>query len=656
VVTNHALVTHAGLLASALLPAGSALSGANFLPLFHLGLLAEDLLLLLGCWMLARRFFSSPYAAFVVGVAAVGSAFAYDHAWLNVHSVFALPLLVELLHGALETGSRRKLFLAGNLAAIQALGAPPGAGLAAPLAALVYFAGRAYVLREPLLERIRGLGWTRRDLLPLAGVLLTALPVLLTAFWATGDLRSRSTAGGADARDILVYAGLSNLLRYADLLLGTTPSLDWSLYCGGLTVGLAIVGLLSSRREAVLRLAVALLAGLFALGLCVFLFTLAAPSLRPIPAPPFGTPVLRLVVVFLAGLGIQRLVEERRPEASRVAGRILFAASLLLALLSWAASMQPDSFRSALSVLVAGEPASSTATPALEPGTYRDRKLPSVASDLVGMSALTAALSGGILLAWGARPRVAPLALTLLLFLHPLDVFGWKFRMSWLETFPANTRQRELQRLEPARFPARRVASLNDVPRFAAFHAIARGWADPSYVPREDPAALAPGYWGADLAAPAGPEWMHPWDPGMAEPAGGERLQFFSAAQPVPEDPRERRLDPKDRRPLSYAVLAFHSDDLKLQVHAPGAGGWLLYADVWAEAWLATVNGTPREIAKGNGVYKAIPLDAGVNLVEFRYRSPLRTASFFIVGANALLWLLWAIGDAVRRAAWGGTP
>src|SRR5205814_719518 len=134
-------------------------------------------------------------------------------------------------------------------------------------------------------------------------------------------------------------------------------------------------------------------------------------------------------------------------------------------------------------------------------------------------------------------------------------------------------------------------------------HAIARGRANPDYAPREDPTALAPAYWGADLRV-AGAEWMRTWKPGAADFGSDDKLQLFSAAHPVPEDPRQCRLDPNDRLPMAVAVLGFHPNDLRLRIDAPIAGAWLLYADVWAAAWQASVNGTPREIAKANGVYK----------------------------------------------------
>jgi hypothetical protein len=65
------------------------------------------------------------------------------------------------------------------------------------------------------------------------------------------------------------------------------------------------------------------------------------------------------------------------------------------------------------------------------------------------------------------------------------------------------------------------------------------------------------------------------------------------------------------------------------------------------------VNGATRSIARGNLAGKALPLDAGTNLVEFRFRSPIRTLSFFLVALNSLAWLLWTL-RAVFLLAWHG--
>lgn len=582
VESGPALHGQAGILQSALLLAAPAVAGSSFLPIFHLGLFVEELLLLVGCWLLARRHFASPYTAFFVSVAALGSSFGLDNLALNVHSIYALPLILALVHDFLDSGSRAKLLLAGNLAAVQALGSPPGMGLAAPLVAAMYF----IVLRPPL----RAVAGRKSDAWVILAIAASWLPSIVTG-WGP-------SAAGSSPRDILVYAGLANPLRYLDFFIGATPSLDWSLYCGFLTMGFATVAILTGPRAAVIRALVALPLGLLLLGTALSLVSQG-------PAAPVGTPFVRLFVVFLAGVGVQRMLDAAESAPLLKSGRLLGVVALVLTIASLNASLN-SSLLIILLQLVSGEPSAATSSPALEPWTVRVGS--SLLPDLLGASALCAFLAAMLLLAWGSGRRAAPLAVTLILVLHPLDLFSWKFRMSWLETYRANPVQAAMQKLEPPPFPARQVASLKESPRFAEFHQVVRGHQNPQYVPR-------------------------------GEPTGAEAAAWHAAVSDGP---------PADRTNMACQVLEFTPNRVKLQVHAAEPGMALVYRDRFSPSWRATVNGEPREITDARPG-KQVRLDAGKNVVLFWVRAPLRTFAFLLVRLNALFWLLWILRAALRR-------
>src|SRR5262249_12804904 len=155
-------------------------------------------------------------------------------------------------------------------------------------------------------------------------------------------------------------AGLQNPLKLLDVLGGATPSLDWSLYCGALPLAFAIGAILTSDRGSVLRLAVALLVALLTLGGVLALF-------RVEPAPPARVPLFRLLLIFFAGAGFQRLLSEPRRDAARIGGGILLAGSLLLVLASWAAALKPEPLRDVLRLMVQEEAPASTASATLQP-------------------------------------------------------------------------------------------------------------------------------------------------------------------------------------------------------------------------------------------------------------------------------------------------
>lgn len=122
-------------------PLGQLFDGTNFLILFYLGVLLDELLLLVGVWLLARRYYGSPYTVFFVAVAAVGSCMWIDQFSFNLHSYYAAPMIIFLIHEFLEQGSRLKIFLASNLLLLHTMGNPPYMPLLTCLVIFFYFAG-----------------------------------------------------------------------------------------------------------------------------------------------------------------------------------------------------------------------------------------------------------------------------------------------------------------------------------------------------------------------------------------------------------------------------------------------------------------------------------------------------------------------------------
>ena len=77
----------------------------------------------------------------------------------------------------------------------------------------------------------------------------------------------------------------------------------------------------------------------------------------------------------------------------------------------------------------------------------------------------------------------------------------------------------------------------------------------------------------------------------------------------------------------------------------------MLYADAWHPGWEATVNGRRVPVRRGNLAYKAVQLEAGENVVRFRFRDPVRLAALRILHLNQILWvgaLLWLFWRLIR--------
>ena len=79
----------------------------------------------------------------------------------------------------------------------------------------------------------------------------------------------------------------------------------------------------------------------------------------------------------------------------------------------------------------------------------------------------------------------------------------------------------------------------------------------------------------------------------------------------------------------------------------------LVVADSSAPGWSARVDGRPTEVLVANGRVRAVALPAGVHTVTFDYVAPgFRTG--VRIGALALLLMVGAVADHVRRHRWAG--
>lgn len=407
------------LLQNALLLVAPSLQEGSFLPFFHLGMFLEELLLLLGVWLLGSKLFRSPQARFVVAAAALGSCLWIDHAAVNLLAFSALPLVLYLLHEFLEAKSRGALFLAAMLTVLQTMGRPPAFALLVPAAAALYWIGRAVLEGYPLRERLRSAGWSGKDAVVLGAPALVAVLILATAF------ERSSSRDGLTAGSLLAMAGLRNPLEYLDALLGLSPSLEATVFCGYFTLAFAILALIQAGLKKAFRLAGVVAGGLLALALLALLTAALLPIPFPSRTPTPGVALVRLVVIFLAGVGFERIRPD--PTAARPAARVLLLGAGAIALLTLLASMAVDVVSPTVRMLTIGLPPKAVSPLVSQPVLFQE---------LAGMSALMSGVAGGLLLLWSSGGRRAPLALALILFLHPLDVFGWKFRTTWMKSAP----------------------------------------------------------------------------------------------------------------------------------------------------------------------------------------------------------------------------
>lgn len=646
--------TQGGMFLHALLGLAPLFRGASFQALFTLGMLVDELILLVGMWCLTRRLFESPYAAFFSTAAAVGTCVWTDQVQFTFRLYYAIPLAMALLRRFLEDGSRGPLALVSNLLALQFLCSGVYVALLSGytllLSALVPLcldpAFRRRV-RAAIRPRAADAAWVLVFLATPALVFLALRPGLGDVLFHSPG---RNPDGSTSLDTFLRYGPAFDPLQLPDLLFDVLPGIDTALFSGALTLPLAGFALIARPGRAVLSMAVcALLLLFFSLGPLSFVATVTfylAPSMHYFRHVGLCMPLVKLFLVLLAGYGFQEAL--RRP---------FRPASLCLSLI--------------LAALAIGAGAA-----------YGLRVSPDARTHLLAAFVLLPLIAAAILRKPGA-----------LLTVHALGTFGWEIALYPLLTVPLDDRQTAMQCLQPPPYSVRRDGAYEFNERFRAFEPILRSRGvtydvlDTHFFVDAPESPFRQTFWmnpleDLALAAGAGPGTRRMGSrsrdlPALAKIIGRteDKLQCFSSAHVTPRSAIARTLaDPAfrgdllllegnggealpdggtERITVPTEVLQFDANSLTVRVRAPSTHPtpWLLYADCFHPGWSARVNGTEVRIEKAFLAYKAVPLRAGENHVEFRFRDPLREAVYRTVSVNALLWVAGILA-ATLRFAW----
>lgn len=685
-----------GLLPSLWPASGRFFAGTDCLALFYFGFFFNELLLLTGTWMLARRRFADPRTVFFVSAAVMGANLWIDQSG-NVALIAPLPLLLCWIHDFLERGSRLKLFLAAHVLCLQLVG-----GYGALLLALVlgiYFGAHAALFPSRWREWFSLLRPRRTDVLWAAGIaaaMLLPLAGLGRSEEVVFSSFGRSASGSVGLDSFLTYGGMLNPVRYLDAPLGLSPSLDVGVFCGTIPLGLAVLAVfLRPGRDVGHLLAVLLLVLLVSagfLGLTAALAYAWVPKMAYFRHVTLAATFVRFLLAFLAGYGFDRLAAGRLRGDRRiaVAGG---AAAVLAAGLAVLSFLPRESIASFMKVLETGHPGFSFRHDlAAGPG----------GSLLLGAAALAAAsLASALLAARSGRFPLAPLV-AFVLAANTVHLFGWKLAMFHGKTVRMTPEQQAMQRIGPIPYLPRRTEDPSTAPRYAALapalwpYGTEHSLADPYFfmdlpVPRarittwQRPLDELLRAWGAQplrdppvpLAAwsdnrlhlpgshPAIPRVVglsvdklqvfrraHRVSPGeetarlLRHPAFRGDLLFIPGTGPPPPD-----LSANDRLPSPCEVVEFDADHIVVRTRAP-EGAWLAYADVWHPRWKAEINGQPVAVERANLAYKAVPLRAGANVVTFRFEpDPSRVAYNRVLAGVLLSWTLLIAGLSVRAGA-----
>jgi len=699
-----------GVLSQALFHVGSLLPDVGVLTLFYSDVLLGEVMLLLGTWLWAKRLFPSVYARFFVVVGVLGSCVWYSQTYYNFGFYAALPLIIYLLHTFLDKGQWRYLFAAFSLWVLHSLTILAYFIPVTSFVLFIYFFCYLLFNWKEVRQGISKLPWKGGALWAcLIGIIFSAalfyIIVLAKDHQVVNITPGRASDGTVSLSTFLEYDKSFRATKWIELLLRQSWLRDLTLYTGFFTIAFAFYALLACSKRKVLPLFLTLaLLGCFSMSGPVAVVAYRFwPLMKYFRHIGLVSSVLRIFLCMIAGFGFEAFFAGKMTERKKSFACIAFFFFFLqLAFfLGWVNSdlelvesvrkvildcqlrlMPADvSFQFAMAATFAFVIALFW----LMVFAFRRRMATG------GM--MTLALLIHLLDLCGYKFVQADFRTFSLSERQYQETFFHKpaFDLNREESPWINSKDPRVKAFESVSTAHQGITycSLNaflfvdEVGSSYASHA----WGEPigKYLrlyggqDMDEVTKSPPGYRDRRMVF----SLRHP---GALKISGvtEEKIQFFSSAYALKEritadqitdgryagdilfvsplgfssrEPlalekwtQDLSLAANQRLQLSYDISHFSSNRLELTVTVPGQRqAWMLYADSWHPQWKATVNGSPVPVLKANVAYKAIPLQAGFNIVQFSFFSPLIAFIQSLVGLLALGWIGFGLYYLLRK-------
>ncbi len=650
----------AGLLVNALSLFAPLLKGVSFVYIFLAGFWVDELILLIGCWLWARLFFGNIVSVFFFTVTMVMTSVWWTQPWYNFHLYYCLPLMFYCIHRLVSTSLARYAFVLVGILILQLLGNLPyffpmtAFMLALYLGAWLIFYPSGFVA----LFRLR---WKWISIVLFAAVLCGLYYYTVT--YGTDQIVCYNLGRGqghtTNLNGFLNYGGALNPEKWAEMILGVSLNLNYTLYAGVLVVPLLFSGISYwfDRNIAPLFLFTVLMFDLSSAGITARLAYYLWPLMKYYRHLGLLGPVLKMMICFLATFVLDRMLSEADTgkRCRWLTSSFLLIVTALVVYFKapfFIEQMVPEHwpeliiFRHLL-------------TPMLVP---RMMMVMDIALMAAGIT---------LVLALSRNQKIFNLTLTALIVLHVLDLSFYKIQEAILCSVRANPHASQLT-FKPMPFKEHRqtkVRRLGLIRNLPLFHGV-EYWSNDSFDFIDEVGShwrvehwLKPldeymrAYWGQPIddtfIKPKGLVYYHGLDFPLDHPAtrklsGVEapKIQFFTDALFVSDKNKEAqwmadkhylgdiplvtavsptqnvksRLSEDRRLNLSYTLLNFSADNLKVRITTPQAG-WLMYSDVWHPQWQATVNNHSVAVLKANLAYKIVRVNQGENNVEFNFGS-----------------------------------
>ena len=308
----------------------------NFLPIFYGSLCVDELFFLVGMWLLMKRYVASVPARLFAILAASGSLISIEQPWYNLHLFGFIPLIVHLVHTAIDKTSRWALVIALNLVFFQSLGSLPYFLPIVTFTVFLYFCWHFAAVPEDLsgLGRLFTKGGLVLSILFGLAILIDLAMSMVPAYYVvnlgTKDIVNynlqRSLEGKVSLGTFLNYGGQIRFGKWLELLLGVSLHLDNTLYFGVTCLPFVLLGVWGRPRSTLALSGTALVLGLVSTGLFPAALVYYWPFMNYFRHIGLISASIKLFLIILAGCGIEYAVfSEPRRRAAILGCAVFFA-------------------------------------------------------------------------------------------------------------------------------------------------------------------------------------------------------------------------------------------------------------------------------------------------------------------------------------------
>ncbi len=437
---------------------GNLLKDVNFLPLFYTGIFLDELLLLIGVWLLGRRFFASPFTIFFVSLSVMGSCIWMLQPWWNFHLYYAIPLILYFIHTFIDSGKWRYFFLAGNLLFMQCLGNLPYYLPFTSLVVFLYFLFYFLFNYQDTLQRIKSIQFGIPFISSTLVIIFLFVALYIAMSFGTDQIVNstlRNPDGSLILDVFLTYGGNFNWWSWLEIFSRLSPCLDYTLYMGIMCIPFILLGLIfNSNRQNIHFYLTVIILFLFSMGTFISVFFYYSwPMMKYFRHLMLISPMIKVFLCFLAGFGFDALFfnRSRWKENPFILNKALVLICILMFGLSsvlWFLSYNHEAC-----VNLIHRMALTTSLKILF-----DENVITVLLRRAALLTMAVSILFATLTFINRKKNFYPLAIFLLL-LHCADIYGYKFSEMSYTTIPLNDKLYKMAEFQTIPYAKRRDVS-----------------------------------------------------------------------------------------------------------------------------------------------------------------------------------------------------